>query len=240
MIALALAAACSDPDDDRAALLARIGGPLGAQARALLRRPDRVAWLASVRAPVPPGLRGIDPTWIEAALAALPARARVALGQGARTPLDVWLARWATARFPTVPPADGRARPTTREDVVFLAAPQLRAWLEEVGADQLAYALGDKASALGARMAAVLARIAHPPRAGELGPRRAALARANLSLDATALIRIGARAIAPHLDAAMREVLVHRLPRPLGLVVRAEILGAPAGPGPTWRALAAP
>jgi hypothetical protein len=63
---------------------------------------ERARALAIARAPVPPGLRAIHPTWIEHALVGLPARARAAVAAGGGAPVDVWLARWATARLPSM------------------------------------------------------------------------------------------------------------------------------------------
>jgi hypothetical protein len=66
---------------------------------------DRARALAIARAPVPPGLRAVHPTWIEHGLEGLPARARAAIASFASdssTPTDVWLARWATAHLPSM------------------------------------------------------------------------------------------------------------------------------------------
>ncbi|HEX7843877.1 MAG TPA: hypothetical protein VF469_40660, partial [Kofleriaceae bacterium] len=77
-MAEALAAACGDRD-----VLARLGGPLGAAARAegtvLPDRATRIRRMAIARAAVPEGMRGVHPSWIEAALAELPPRARTAV-----------------------------------------------------------------------------------------------------------------------------------------------------------------
>jgi hypothetical protein len=161
-------------------VLARLAG---GRARALTKH-ERAALLVGARSPVPPGLRMIHPTWIEAALEGLPARARAAL-DGATTPTDVWLGRWVTAELP----------PMTNPDV-----PLERAWLLGIGADQLAFALGAHARQL-PQLAAAHARIAKPPRAGHLGPQRAAIERARgLSLDDDrTVIRVACRALAPHL-----------------------------------------
>jgi hypothetical protein len=89
VIAEALAAAAHRLGDDRDAVLARLGGPLGTAARAAAAalagdsRRTRAEWAARARAPVPAGLRGVHPTWIEAALAGLPERARAALAGNA-------------------------------------------------------------------------------------------------------------------------------------------------------------
>ena len=63
---------------------------------------ERARALAIARAPVPPGLRAIHPTWIEHALGGLPASARAAVAAGGGAPVDVWLARWATAQLPSM------------------------------------------------------------------------------------------------------------------------------------------
>jgi hypothetical protein len=63
---------------------------------------ERARSLAIARAPVPPGLRAIHPTWIEHGLAGLPERARSAVAAGGGAPVDVWLARWATAQLPSM------------------------------------------------------------------------------------------------------------------------------------------
>ena len=86
------------------------------------------------------------------------------------------------------------------------------------------------------------ARIAVPPRAGALGPVRAAIERCRVVLDGSALLRIGARAIAPYVEPLARLQLVHRLPRPLGLVVGDELAAAAriaVADAPRWDALAA-
>ena len=102
--------------------------------------------------------------------------------------------------------------------------------------------MGPEIAAFLTRVAAAVQRIATVPRAGQLGDRRAAIDRAKITIDDRALIRIGARAIAVHVWELPRVQLVHRLPRELGLVVRAELehfAAAPVAAAPTWRALAA-
>jgi hypothetical protein len=239
----ALAAACAD-----LSVLARIGGGLGnaarAEARSLATVGDavactrRAAMLASARSPVPPGLRGVDPTWIEAALADLPARARVALAEGPEDARDVWLVRRACAGIPPLPAIDPvLVRPRVPADVLRLSAAAARAWLEEVGLDQLAFALGEHAAALGPRLAPAIARIGMPPRTGELGPRRAAIERARVGLDS--LLTIGARAIAPSLEPGHAAGLVRRFPRPEGLRIAADLAGNRGAPAPSWGAVIA-
>ncbi len=222
MIGEALAVAAARLGDDAAAVLARIGGTIGHAARTahaeLARlagdaRTRRRAELAtSVRAPVPPGLRLADASWLEDGLASLPSRARSAVSSSSAAPIDVWLARWATAWLPPMTTSD------TRDAAALLV------WLAGVGADQMAFALGEPAKAVPV-LAAAAQRIAKPPRIGQLGPQRAAIARCRgVSLgDELALVRVGCRALAPHLDPLARLQLTRRLPRPIGLVVEREL-----------------
>lgn len=267
MIAEALAAACPGPTG--AAILARLGGPLGEAARARARelaqrpeaerRPARAAWAAAVRTPVPRGLRGVDPSWIEAGLAALPARARTDVASGGGDAVGVWLARWATSELAPLPADVVDRRPSSLAELVRVRGDVLAAWLADVGADQLALALATAGDAprrsavaalaaidadAAARVERATVRIGAPPRAGALGPARAVVARCKLgSLADDALVRIGARAIAPHTDALARRQLVLRLPRPRGLAILAELRAFAAQPiasAPTWAALAAP
>jgi hypothetical protein len=222
----ALAAVC----DDRA-VLARIGGSLGDAARA----GSTADALENARAPVPPGLRGVDAGWIEAALAGLPARARIALAEGPRTEADVWLVRRAIAHVPPLPAIDpSLARPRVLADVARMSAIALRDWLIEVGRDHLAYALGDHAAKL-AELAPALARIDQAPRAGALGTRRDAIARA-----VGEPFAIGVRALAPHLDLPLRRSVALRLPHPDALGIAAELTAHAGGRSGAWLALVAP
>lgn len=252
MIGSALAAAFADRE-----VLARIGGPIGDSARIALdrlaaltveaRREKRRAWATAARAPVPPGLRGVDPSWIEAALDELPASARDALASGATTETEVWLARWACAAIPPMRAIDPAiTHPRRNADLVRLGPTALHAWLEDIGADQLAFALGPHAAAatvvFGERLVVAAARIGKAPRDGALGQRRAAIDRARVDADPLALLRIGARALAPHTDPLVRRQLVLRLPRPIGLAVGRELrvhAGDPVEDAPTWAAFAA-
>lgn len=253
MIARVLAAAFADRD-----VLARIGGPIGEAARIALdrlvalspeaRREERLAWAAAARAPVSPGLRGVDPTWVEAALEALPPSARDALASGATNPTEVWLARWACAAIPPMRPIDPAiTHPRGTPELVRLGPAALRAWLESIGADQLAFALGSHAATatavIGERLLVAAARIGKAPRNGALGQRRAAIERARVDADPLALLRIGARALAPHTDPHVRRQVMLRLPRPIGLAVARELrvyARTPVEDAPTWSALAAP
>jgi hypothetical protein len=248
VLAGALAAACGDPD-----VLARLGGPLGEAARAAAAerpaREVRLRWAQTARTAVPAGLRGAHGSWIEAALAGSPSRARAAVAAGGGDAVDTWLARWATAAIPPMPPITA-ARVASLDSATRVDAATLEAWLEDTGADQLALALGAAGGSavaaagrlVGDRLAAAAARIASPPRAGALGPIRAAIERCRVVLDDSALLRIGARAIAPHTHALARRQLVHRLPRARGLVVGAELdaaARASVSEAPRWDALAA-
>jgi hypothetical protein len=139
LIGEAIAAAAHRLGADRDAVLARIGGPLGARARAVLAQHAaaggkalRAEHAAIARTPVPPGLRGVHPTWIEAALAELPPRARAAVAAGGGDPTDVWLARRATAGFVAMRPVEP-GPPRAPDQLGMLAAPELAAWLERVG-----------------------------------------------------------------------------------------------------------
>ncbi len=249
VVAGALAAACRDPD-----VLARLAGPLGDAARAAaVAAPDRatrVRWAAAARAPVPAGLRGVHPSWIEAGLAGLPERARSAVASGGGDAVDTWLARWATASIPPMP-AITAARVTSVDSVTRVDARTLEAWLADTGADQLALALGAAgggavaaaARIVGERLTAAAARITIAPRAGALGPVRAAIARCRVTLDDHAFIRIGARAIGAYVDPWARQQIMRRLSRPLGLIVGDELAAAAhldASEAPRWAALAAP
>ncbi len=227
-----LAAACGDR-----AVLARIGGVLGDAARAGLAQdqPQRAAAIASARAPVPPGLRGVDPSWITAGLAELPDRARTALADGPLSELEVWLVRRACARLVPLPPIEATlARPRVPADVLRMAVPALRSWLTEVGRDQLAFALGDHAAALGAHLVPVIARIGRAPRAGELGPRREAIARAQGEP-----FVIGVRTVAPHLEPILTRGLVLRFPHPEGEHLAAELTAHRGSQTAAWGAVIA-
>jgi len=255
MIGELLAAACSDP-----AILARIGGPLGVAARAAVqelaaqpdrkRRATRAAWAAVARMPVPAGIRGVHASWIEAGLAGLPFAARSALASVATDPASVWLARWACSELVPLPADDQPRPPRAASELARLASSDLAAWLADVGADQLAFALAsapEQALASTARIVGdvlihAATRIRQPPRAGALGPARAAIARCRVSLVDHGLVTIGARAIAPHVDAMTARQLAVRLPRSLGLVVATalrEHAATPLDQVPSWVALGA-
>jgi hypothetical protein len=287
MIGELLAVACADPE-----VLARIGGRLGEKARdaaaELLiatvteRRTLRARVAAAARAPIPTGIRGVHASWIEAGLVGLPRRARTALASGATAGIDVWLVRWACSELPPLPAVSSGGSPGSIDAAIRLSGEALVAWLTEVGADQFAYALeavGPDAVAevaarvIGDHLHRAAARITIAPRAGNLGPTRAAIARCRgldhrrvsdtlvgvgvvdeLAMthprmqpggdlvDDHLLLRVAARAIAPHVDSLARMQLAVRMPRPLGLVVHAELVAhasTPVDQCPTWPALAA-
>ncbi len=252
MIAAALAAAGHALGPDAGRVLARIAGPIGDEARALHCRRvasrERATWAAIARAPLPPGLRGIDPSWIEAALAGLPIAARAALAGGSGDPTSVWLARWACAELPAMPATVERTGPPrTIAEAVTLPAAALVAWLHAVGADQLAFALAiagegalEKLARSSAPLRAAATRIGEPPRRGALGLARAVIERC-ASGD---VLEIGAHAIAPYVAAvpfAARQLAL-RLRRDRGLVIAQAFAASAAAPlanCPTWPALAA-
>lgn len=235
---------------DRDRVLARIGGELGAQARAAAQtigkldagaqKLERARVMAKSRVLWPAGFRAIHPTWIEAALADLPPRARTAVANGQGDALDTWLGRWALAEFVAMPAGHAEAV-RVPVDLPALSSEALRAWLERAGADQLARALQlGGGSSDEAWFVTAAARIAVPPRLGQLGSDRAIVQRCSrLPDDDVRLARIGARTVAPHLDVLVARQLVQRLPRALGLVVRTELRAFIRDLNPTsWPALA--
>ncbi|MEO6774270.1 MAG: hypothetical protein ABI467_14820 [Kofleriaceae bacterium] len=219
---------------DRDHVLARIGGELGVRARAAAaasgrsdageQKLERARVMATRRVLWPAGLRAVHPTWIEAALAELPARARTAVANGQGDPIDTWLGRWALAGFVAMPVVRAEVV-RVPADLPALAPEALRAWLERAGADQLARALElGGATSEAPWWIAAAARIAVAPRHGQLGGDRAIVQRCRgIADDDVRLARIGARAVAPHLEVSVRRQLVQRLPRALGIVVRIEL-----------------
>ena len=237
MIPEALAVVADRLGADASSVLARLGGPLGHATRAAaaelatLDRAARKRRLAEitvlVRAPVPAGLRHVHPSWLEHALEPLPARARTALAAPTTDPVDVWLARWASA------------------ELVSPIASAIE-WLADAGADQFALALGEQARAVPV-LAAAADRIARPPRAGRLGPTRAAALRCrDVSLDDDlAFVRVGSRALAPHLatDQLAFLRLTRSMPRAIASVVVHEVRAHAATSldhCPAWDAVAPP
>jgi hypothetical protein len=230
----ALAACAERLGTDATGVLGRLGGVVGDEVRATAvelaavddreRRHRRAVFAAEARTTGAQVLRAVHPTWIESTLADLPERARLAIAGGSAGPAETWLARWATASMPPMPAVARRPL----EHVIMRSAPDIVAWLSSVGADQLAFALGAPAASH-PLLAAAVARIAQPPRAGQLGPQRAAIARCRgVSLDARegALLVVAGRALAPHLsgDPVGRLQLTRRIPHALGLLVEAELL----------------
>lgn len=86
---------------------------------ASLGKRERAEWLVALRAPVPPGLRAVHPSW----LSHLTPREREAI-DSPTTPAKVWLARAALAHIPPMLP-----RVVTHD-------------LIAIGRAQLAFALG--------------------------------------------------------------------------------------------------
>ena len=255
MLGELIAAACGDLE-----VLAHLGGPLGEAARAAAtdlaaqpdrrRRATRAAWAAVGRMAVPAGIRGVHPSWIEAGLMGLPPAARTAVATAAADPASVWLARWACSDLVPLPADDAHRPPRGVAELVRLPGDQLAAWLDDVGADQLAFALaaaGEQAVTQTARIVgdvllAAAARVRLAPRGGALGPVRAAIARCKVDLADHGLAAIAARAIAPHVDGFSARQLAVRLPRPVGLVVARELRDhrrAALDQVPTWAALGA-
>lgn len=246
LVGTALAAVCDDQ-----AVLARIGGVVGEAARAGGRTN-----LDELRAPIPPGLRGVDPSWIEAALSVLPPRARAVLAGAPRDEAEVWLARRACAGIPPLPPIDATLlRPRVPLDVLRMAPRAVRDWLVEVGRDHLAFAAGEHARAV-PELAAAVARIERAPRAGELGARRDAIARASSAGPRGAAARgaevnagakggaepfvVGVRALAPHLESLVARALIVRFPHPDALGIASELTAHRHGHSGGWMALVAP
>lgn len=237
LVGAALAAAASRLGTDSSAVLARLDGSIGDAARAAARdlaslddaakKRRRAEVAARARTPSLASIRGVHPTWVEATLAELPARARTAIAGSATDEIDVWLARWVLASLPPMPETE----------------PFDRTRFELVAHDQLAFALGSAAASVPALQSAVI-RIAKPPRAGGLGAHRAALERCRgASLDdGSSLLRVAARALAPHLDPLRRLQITRRMPYAEGRLVEAELVAAALAPlasVPTWAALTA-
>jgi hypothetical protein len=252
MIGEVLAIVAERLGSDRTAVLSRLAGIRVEPAPAPQRRAEI---LAAARAPIPGSLRAIQPTWIEHALAELGdgpgpsadaaasmtrGRARKVLASPSADPIDIWLARWATH---ALPPTMSDARlPAIAADHDAAAVAD---WLGRIGADQMAYALDEQARAVPA-LAAAVARIAKPPRTGQLGPRRAAIARCRDAPldDDLSFVLVGCRALAPHLaaDQLARLQLILRLPRPIGIMVARELslhAATSFDQCPSWAALAA-
>jgi len=265
VVGRALVTATADlPPKVRDKILARIGESIGEAARAAVREAPssetRARWAAAARLPVPTGLRTIHASWIEASLYDLPARAREAVvGQGGDR-AAIWLARRACAGWATVANPDdllaGKSVVTARTETMNRAiardANALVMWLRTIGADQIAEAARiagvELLAALARRypdLALAAGRIARPPRAGKLGPPRAVVERCRELLAGELadekLVLLGARCLAPYLDAFERRAFVMRLPRTQGIAIEAMFdayRDAPLDKAPAWMAIA--
>jgi len=171
----AIAAAANVLGERAERVLDKIGGAIGEAARTARAELDalddaasrrrRAEWAAAARAPVPAGLRAVHASWIEHALAELPPRARRAVAEGARDPVDTWLARWACAELVTMIARD-------REVAELLARPTdvLVAWLLRLG--EPAGARGDDLDRVRAGARAIAPRLRrHPLAARQLAQR---------------------------------------------------------------------
>ena len=190
----------------------------------------RARALAMWRAPVPPGLRAVHASWIEDALAGLPERAREAVAGGAASPVDVWLARSATAHLPpmNVEPAlaaivGAHAAWRLVDGVPTAPLDALVAWLDQLGAEQLAFAT----TGASRRFAGT--------------SQRAAIARCTgLAKGELLHVTVAARTLAPRLSPLAAHQLAVRVPRPIGLVVHDELVAHRGSADvPEWRALLA-
>ncbi len=190
----------------------------------------RARAIAMWRAPVPPGLRAVHATWIEHGLAGLPERARDVVAGVPTTPIDVWLARSATAHLPPMIVEPALASHVASHAAWLLdsatsipTAPlaALVAWLEQLGAEQLAFAT----TGASRRFAGT--------------SQRAAIARCSgLAKDELLHARIAARTLAPRLSPLAAHQLAVRLPRPVGLLVHDELVAHRGGADvPAWPAL---
>ncbi|CAN5694059.1 hypothetical protein BH11MYX1_BH11MYX1_58160 [soil metagenome] len=245
----AIAAVIGKLGADAEGVLSRLGGELGEAARiataalatldAGARKTQRARWMASARIAVPEGFRLIHPTWIEAALVELPTAARDAVANLATSPTEVWLARTAMAGLVAMPQAHVVIAKVPAE-LPALAPEALQVWLERAGADQLArsaqLAGGElrKLAEGDPRVREAQERIALPPRVNQFGRDRAVVERCTVvPHDETRFLRIGARAVAAHLAPLVRQQIVQRLPRALGVAVRVE-LNRPANSMLVW------
>jgi hypothetical protein len=251
--ARAMAAAAVLLAGDRAArVLGRIGGLDAAAAREVAAgllatrgeaRAHAVAQLAApLRAPRPPALERVHPTWRDAALAGEDPRVRAIVDGALEAAPDVkvWAERRAFASLRGMP-AGGADRIHRAEDLAHARADALVLRLERAGVRQLAHAT---ASAPEAELAALAQRLGARGRVfvemarrvrelgdaavSRLGPRRAAQARCAgvaVATDPHGFVAIGARALAPHVargDLAWQ--LAQRLPIDVGRRVLAELL----------------
>ena len=259
----AAAAALLHAGGRAAAILARIGGAVGAAARAeaerlgALPRPARARALATrvaeLRAPVPPGLPLVHRDWIDAALQGEGRRVRdILAGRVAvAPPVLVWIERRTYGGLAALPlPAEGA--PLAPATLAHRPVAWIEATLRRAGLATLAHALAGAprpaVAALAARLgpdgAALIAAVTAPPATeAAVGSRRAATRRAAgiaVGDDPLAVLAIGARAFAPHVAGDPAARLAQRLPRHVGLRLLAEVAAfADATDGPSWEALVA-
>jgi hypothetical protein len=152
--------------------------------------------------------------------------------------------RWTGAALAASPSDFGRG---DLGSIIAREPAQILAWLTSIALDQLAFALGPAAAASpSAPLRDAVTRVAQPPRVHALGPHRAALLRCRGATldDASALLAIASRALAPHLatDPLTRLQITRRLPHPDGIIVERELVaGAATGLDqvPSWTALIA-
>ena len=191
---------------------------------------ERAHALMMWRAPVPPGLRAVHATWIEHGLEGLPPRAREVLAGKPESAVDVWLARSATAELPPmiVEPAlaavvGAHAAWKLVDGIPTAGVSALVAWLDQLGADQLAFATtGSSRRFAGTSQRAAIARCT------------------GLAKDELLHVRIAARTLAPRLSPLAAHQLAVRLPRPVGLLVHDEWVAHRGGADvPAWPALLA-
>jgi hypothetical protein len=253
-------AVCADRlGADATAVLARLGGPFGDAARVAARELEKLDDARAKRRRVEiateanrstlAAARGVDPSWIEATLAELPARARTAIAGTTSEPIDIWLARWVLALLPPMPldpHAAGKGRAAELARWIAREPDALARWLRSIALDQLAFAMAPvpRTDDVPRELRLAAARIEKFPRKDALGPKRAALARcrdANLD-DFASLVTVAGRALAPHLaeHALACMQLTRRLPYEDGIVLE-RALDANADSAldqvPTWDAL---
>lgn len=254
LVAHAIAVATSRLGDDATDVLSRLAGAYGDRVRAAAndlaqldesaRKQRRAEVSALARSPATTALRGVHPTWIEAALEELPVRARTALAGGSNDPIDVWLARWAGASLVASSP---HSIDRALDSILARDPQQILAWLTSIALDQLAFALGAAAaSSLSAQLRDAATRITRAPRVNALGPHRAALVRCRGAAldDATTLLAIAGRALAPHFatEPFTRLHLTRRLSYADGIVIERELVAGAATSldrVPAWAALIA-
>jgi len=261
--ATALAAAVALGGGDRAAaILARVGGRDGEDARRALAElgdaspAELAAIAASLRAPRPAGLDDVHPEW----LGAPPEDPRL---RASRDPaVRAWVDRTIAGALVAMP-AGEVGRLTTPVDLARARPDWLALRLERLGLRQLAHATSGaervELAALAARLGflrgkAYVEAIAKVRELGDgaaarLGPRRAAQSRCDgvaLARDRLGFFTIGARAIAPHVATAggdLAQQLAQRLPRAPGRRALDELRAwahEPLASAPSWAEILAP